>query len=187
MVKVIPPTGQVHLSDKTIPICEWNSAFHEHYAYTRGTIDIQGWKNMLKSLPEGFWKDENQKDNVKLIRPAHDAWGIEKIIFTFCDDFLLKILDLPYSQQTEWKSLLDPVYEVLGIDQSRVVRCLLARMPPGVQIPVHHDTGFWVQHTHRCHLAIDTHDNVEFLVGPTPELMQPVSALFGPFLYGFDD
>ena len=28
--------------------------------------------------------------NVKMTRPAHDAWGIKKITFNFCDDFLLK-------------------------------------------------------------------------------------------------
>ncbi|RYY68955.1 hypothetical protein EON63_24235, partial [archaeon] len=30
---------------------------------------------------------------------------------------------------------------ILGIPEDRVVRCLLARMPANVQIPVHHDTG----------------------------------------------
>ena len=178
MVKVQPPEGKVHLADKTIPICEWSQPFHEHYAYLRGSIDIQGLKDKLRSLPKDFWKDENQQDNVKIIRPAHDAWGIEKIIFTFCDDFLLKILDLPYSQEASWKELLLPIYAVLGIEHERVVRCLLARMPPGVKIPVHHDTGLWVQHTHRCHVAIDTSDAVEFLVGPTPESMRPVSVFY---------
>lgn len=29
-------------------------------------------------------------------------------------------------------------------------------MPPGCVIPVHHDTGLWVQHTHRIHVAVTT-------------------------------
>lgn len=37
-----------------------------------------------------------------------------------------------------------------------MVRCLLASMPPGCVIPVHHDTGHWVKHSHRIHVAIVT-------------------------------
>lgn len=37
-----------------------------------------------------------------------------------------------------------------------MVRCLLASMPPECVIPVHHDTGHWVQHTHRVHVAVVT-------------------------------
>lgn len=51
---------------------------------------------------------------------------------------------------------LQPVMDVLGIPEEKMVRCLLASMPPGCLIPVHHDTGHWVQHTHRVHVAIIT-------------------------------
>lgn len=46
--------------------------------------------------------------------------------------------------------------DVLGIPEGKVMRCLLASMPPGCVIPVHHDTGLWVQHTHRIHVAVTT-------------------------------
>ena len=39
-------------------------------------------------------------------------------------------------------------------------------MPPGVKIPVHHDTGYWVKYTHRVHVAIITDPSVDFFVGP---------------------
>jgi hypothetical protein len=172
MVKVIPPAGKVELADKLQPSCTKQP--EEFYAFTRATIDIKPWKDKLASLPESFWNDEHQDGNVKLVRPAHDAWGIQKIIFTFCDDFLMKILDLPFSQQPEWRSLILSVYQAIGIDESKVVRCLLARMPPGVRIPVHHDTGMWVQHTHRVHLAIESGDEVEFWVGHNENSMQQV-------------
>ena len=42
------------------------------------------------------------------------------------------------------------------MDEKRIVRSLLAKMPPNVEIPVHHDTGYWVQYTHRVHVAICT-------------------------------
>jgi hypothetical protein len=167
--KVIPPLGRVDLVDKKEPIYQTPPPFNDHYAFILCRIDITNWKEKLSSLREEMWLDENQDDNVKLIRPAHDAWGVQKIIFTFCDDFLQQIIDLPYSEHEDWKNLLDSVYEAVGVDKSRIVRSLLARMPAGVKIPVHHDTGYWVKHTHRCHLPLETNDNVEFWVGPTEE------------------
>lgn len=172
---VLPPLGRVDLSQKDGPVFQKQPPFDEDYCYTRGQIDMTKWAAKIASLPESLWDDRNQTDNVKLVRASHDAWGIQKIIFTFCDDFLQQVVDLPYSQQTEWKALLTQVYEAIGIDESRVVRSLLARMPAGVDIPPHHDTGFWVKHTHRCHLAIQTSSLVEFWVGPTDGQMKNVS------------
>ena len=47
-----------------------------------------------------------------------------------------------------------PIFAACGVDESRVVRCLLAAMPPGATIPPHHDTGLWVARTHRVHVAV---------------------------------
>lgn len=163
------------LKDKQHPVCEMPTAQQkEDYAFTRATIDMTNWKAKMSSLDPSIWEDENQEGNVKLTRPAHDAWGIKKIIFTFCDDFLLKILDLPWSQDPTWRPLLMQVYDAIGVSPNRVVRCLLASMPPGVKIPIHHDTGHWVKHTHRCHLAVETGEGVVFLVGPTEDKMKQV-------------
>ncbi len=170
---IIPPNGIVPLSEKLTAICE-RDKFDPHYVYTRGIVDVSGLKNKLASLPADVWDDQNQEGNVRLTRPAHDAWGIKKIIFNFCDDFLMKVLDLPWSQLEEWRSLLLPIYNSIGVDESKIVRSLLASMPPGVAIPVHHDTGYWVKHCHRVHVAIDTGAEVDFLVGPTNDLMQKV-------------
>ena len=38
-------------------------------------------------------------------------------------------------------------------------------------LAVHHDTGYWVKHTHRVHVAIETGDMVDFKVGPNEENM----------------
>lgn len=172
-MKVIPPNGSVDLREKTKPIHLRPEPFDEFYAYTLATIDITGWKSKLNSLPDSMWKDDQQEGNVRLVRAAHDVWGIEKIIFTFCDDFLQQVLDLPFSEEEEWKALLDEVYKAVGIERHQVVRSLLARMPAGVTIPPHHDTGGWVKQTHRCHLALQTDDLVEFWVGPVEDKMQP--------------
>lgn len=151
-----PPPGEVKLSDKLIPICEREEPYDTFYAFTRSIVDIACFKMKLRQLPQELWEDENQDGNVKLIRPAHDRWGIKKIVFVFCDDFLQKVFDLPWSQLEEWRSLLIPIYTSVGVDEKRVARSLLASMPPGMSIPVHNDTGYWVKKTHRLHVAIET-------------------------------
>ena len=173
---VIPPEGQVSLAaDKKVPVCERPAGERgEFHAFTRGRVDVSAFKAKLRSLPPEAWEDEHQEGNVKLKRPAHDAWGIKKIVFNFCDDFLLKVLDLPYSRDEEWRNLLRPIYDAIGVDESKVVRSLLASMPPGMTIPVHHDTGYWVKHCHRIHVAIESGPGVDFLVGPTNDMLQKV-------------
>lgn len=169
---VIPPNGFVNLSDKSTPVFERQSDYDEYYAFTRATVDIQPFKTYLQSLPQTVWEDKCQDGNVQLIRPAHDKWGIKKIIFTFCDDFLQKIYDLPWSQLEIWRKYLLPIYQSVEINENQVVRSLLASIPPGVSIPVHHDTGYWVKKTHRLHVAVVTNDEVDFLAGPTCDDMK---------------
>ena len=176
--KVVPNVGVVELNDKVRPLCDWNPPFIGECCVTRGQVDVSGWKRVFSQLGEQLWIDECQEGNVRLIRPAHDAWGIQKVVFTFCDDYLQRVYDLPYSQHPTWKPLLQSVYKALNINEDRVVRALLARMPEGVSIPVHHDTGYWVRHSHRCHLAIETGEEVEFWVGPTADTMKMVFPRF---------
>ena len=97
-----------------------------------------------------------------------------QIVFTFCDDFMMKIFDLPWSHQPQWKELLSPIYQAIGVDEGRIVRSLLASMGPGISIPVHHDTGYWVKHTHRIHVAIESGELVDFTVGPTEDNLKKV-------------
>lgn len=164
---VIPPPGRVPLTDKQVPLYTRELKENEALAYTVAQLDVSAFKAFLLAAPKEVWDDDYaDKANIKLTRPAHDAWGIKKIMFTFCDDYLQKVLDLPYSQDPQWKQFLTPIYQACGVPESRVVRALLASMPPGVNIPVHHDTGYWVKRTHRMHVAIITDsNNVNFLVG----------------------
>lgn len=174
---VIPPLGHVNLTRKTVPLCERDLFEDEAMAYTLGQVDVSAFKAHLLSHDEhigtanDIWSDEyHDVHNVKLMRPAHDRWGIKKIVFTFCDDFLSKVLDLPFSQDNEWRKFIIPIYDAIGVDEKRIVRSLLAKMPPNVEIPVHHDTGYWVQYTHRVHVAICTDSaKVNFYVGKTED------------------
>jgi hypothetical protein len=91
-----------------------------------------------------------------------------QIVFVYCDDFLRRCFELPWVHDAEWRELLMPVFEALGVPLHKIVRCLLAAMPPGISIPPHHDTGYWVHYTHRIHLPVVTEPGrVAFRVGPT--------------------
>ena len=172
-----PPIGLVSLiPDKSCPVSmldeEVISIYNNKLIVTRGFCDVSQIKQKIRNLPKEAWGKGEDYGNVDLVRPSHDQWGITKIIFTFCDDFLLKVLDCPFSQQAEWQSLLYPIFEQLKVDKSKVVRCLLAKMAPNMTIPVHHDTGYWVKYTHRVHVPIESGPGVEFLVGPTEDSMK---------------
>eukprot|EP01039_Chlorochromonas_danica_P007164 gene7164-7922_t len=174
---VIPPEGVVDIKDKAKPVCQTPGPYPP-LAYTRGFYDISAWKAKLKEIfdtPVWHEHDHHSPTTVKMARAAHDAWGVHKIIFIFCDDFLQKVVELPNYQKSEWRELILPIFHQMGVDENRVVRCLLARMPSGVSIPVHHDTGYWVKYTHRCHVALETSELVDFMVGPNENNMVKMS------------
>lgn len=136
-----------------------------------------------KKIPSNnLWNEQNaSKNNVKITRPSHDRWGIKKIVLMFCDDFLHTIYTLPWYQEgnktgNEMHSALQPILDCLGIQKSQLVRCLLAGLPPGVTIPVHHDTGEWVRYTHRVHVPIIVPDpsKVLFRCGPNEQSLERV-------------
>ncbi len=186
----LPERGEfIPLKDKQKPTCEVPIANRSPpYAVLLGGTDgnvgpesllkeeVNAIKHLLETEGESVWDEMNHhKNNVKLIRPSHDKWGIKKAVFVFCDDFLRRIYHFPWFQPgTEWAIVLNLILSKLGIPRHTVVRMLLASMPPGVVIPTHHDTGLWVQRTHRVHVPIVSSEAVKFLVGTDEESMKPV-------------
>ena len=177
-----PPSGQVRYVDKSAPIFERCAegkmssdevAIATPYIFTRGCVDVSQMATYLESEGDELWSEEKAREqNVHIARPSHDAWGIRKLCFVFCDDFLLRRYRLPLWRDAHWRSMLDPIFEACGVPPHRIVRCLLASMPPSTVIPVHHDSGYWVKYTHRLHCAIITHPNVVFRVGATADDLQ---------------
>ena len=51
-------------------------------------------------------KQEHARSNVKLARPAHDRWGIGKIVFVYSDDFLKKVYTFPWFHDPEWRQVM---------------------------------------------------------------------------------
>jgi hypothetical protein len=86
----------------------------------------------VKSL-SNFWDTNNAyKNNVHIVRPSHDKWGIKKIILVFCDDFLRMVYEMPWWHQKDLQEAIQPVLDVLQVPRHRVVRCLFASLPPNV-------------------------------------------------------
>ncbi|KAM3571679.1 hypothetical protein VYU27_006288 [Nannochloropsis oceanica] len=172
----IPPAGQVGLGHKGVPINQlpeeaWG---HVPLCRTRGQVCVAGLKRKLAEGGPKLWQEEEaRKSNVGVIRPSHDAWGIGKIVFVYCDDFLRRCFEMPWMHDPEWRALLLPIFDALGVPPHKIVRCLLASMPPGIAIPPHHDTGYWVHYTHRIHLPVITDPaHIAFRVGPSDAHLQ---------------
>jgi hypothetical protein len=168
---------------------------------TRGFVDVSKLQKMVREgfdidyrqnaeelpplSPTNYWDPRNaDKDNVTLTRPSHDAWGIGKIVLIFSDDFLTKVYQFPWWK--EFEEALQPIIDVLFNDGANnnnnnnkglMVRALLASLPPGSTIPVHHDTGEWVKNTHRVHVPILVQDpsRVLFQCGPSNDTLQRIS------------
>jgi hypothetical protein len=163
---------------------------------TRGSIDVTQIQNLVREgynltyptedgqkpplSPHNLWDPRNAaKNNVSVTRPSHDAWGIKKIALLFCDDFNTKIYELPWWK--EFEPSLQPVLKSILPPGGRLIRALFASLPPGVTIPVHHDTGEWVKRAHRVHVPIlvNNPSKVLFRCGPSPESMQRIDCTPG--------
>lgn len=78
--------------------------------------------------------------------------------------------------KSAWEAAVQPVLSVLNISSSQVVRLLLASLPSGTTIPVHHDTGEWVKFTHRIHVPIVVNDasKILFRCGPNASTLEAI-------------
>jgi hypothetical protein len=133
--------------------------------------------------PTNLWDMANAAvNNVAICRPSHDAWGIKKVVLIFCDDFLRDIYELPWWHgRSDIRDAIQPILDQLQISPDRIARLLLASLPPGVTIPVHHDTGEWVKHTHRVHVPVlvKNPSKILFRCGLLPSTIQPIECTPG--------
>ena len=137
------------------------------------TANITALQNKLNNMPEEMWEDSVQREhgNATLTRAAHDRIGIRKIVFIFSDDILSTVLRHPWWKT--WQNELRPIFESVNINPNRLIRCMLARIPPKTHIGMHHDTGRWTTLSHRMHIPIFTNVNkVVFRSGNTTDQME---------------
>jgi hypothetical protein len=183
MALLVPPPGMVPISDKQYPTCDASPEAQaaptpkEPYVFLRGKVDITPLLAVMEKVGDDLWDEEKQNElNVRMTRPAHDKWGIKKAIFVFCDDFMKNVYQFPWLLDEDWSTAFEPILQLLGTTQDKVVRMLLASMPPACVIPPHHDTGYWVRKTHRIHVPLVTDTSVvNFSVGALEKSMQPVA------------
>ncbi|CAH0479679.1 unnamed protein product [Peronospora belbahrii] len=133
-------------------------------------IDLSLLQERIRAGGRALWDPTHQRTNVSVRRAGHDMWGIDKVVFIFGDDYLKKVYTFPWFYS--WQKELVAIFEQINIPLNRVVRCILASMPPGAEIPVHHDTGSWVQFTHRMHIPVFTSSDIDFYVGWNDQNMQ---------------
>jgi hypothetical protein len=129
-------------------------------------------KRRLNASPELWEEDLHETQNVRMTRAGHDRWGVKKIVLIISDDYIHRVFKMPWYEQ--WKDVLEPIFARTGHSPDRVIRCLFALLPPDVTIPVHHDTGFWVENCHRVHVPIITNELVDFNIGLTADSMKKI-------------
>ena len=174
------PFGELTLQDKRVPLCNLPDGPERAaipLATSRGTVEIAPLLALLAESPDDVWLPEGQQSNVNMQRAGHDRWGVGKIVLVFCDDFFTQVFHMPWWHRPEksWRAAVMPILTSLGVPENRLIRCLLAAMPPGQHIPTHHDTGVWVPRCHRIHVPLVTDPSkVFFSVGYTEDEMQAV-------------
>lgn len=170
-----PPAGEACFDDKQAPTEQGHATSSDTFCFLRGSSDVARLKARLEKDDAFVWSDAYAEEhNVTLARPSHDGWGIRKLAFVFCDDFLHRVYRLPLWEDPGWRALLDPILESCGVPRERIIRCLLASMPPHTVIPPHHDSGYWVPRSRRLHCAIKTNSKVVFLAGRTLDEMHRI-------------
>jgi hypothetical protein len=129
-----------------------------------GTVNVSALRAAVEEHGAALWASDF---GVRVKRYGHDAWGVGKAVFLYCDDELEETLVFPLRTHEPWRTVLSSVFEELDVPEACVVRCLLAKLPPGATIPPHYDTGEWVGRVHRVHVPIivDEPDSIDFLVG----------------------
>ena len=164
-----------------IPLCEKTRKYIEANEKVQ-LVQVRGFncesrvaavRARMEEKGEGLWDSSTQAiHNVQIQRAGHDRWGIDKVILMFCDDYMKCIYEFPFWNQ--WKDLIVPLLEQIDISSTQLIRCVFARMPISSNIPVHHDTGQWVNQSHRIHIPISTHSDIHFKVGRTEMEMERV-------------
>ena len=178
----MPPPTHLDLRDKEHPSCELppaiasRRAWHVRYATADASAAAKLKARMLREgerpETEGLGTLPAKTSDCGLRRAFHDELGVRKVVFCFCDDMLRVVYRLP--AWDSWRDELEGVFRAAGVRPDRVVRCLLAELGAGVDIPVHHDTGYWATRSHRVHVPLITDAAVEFYTGATESTLERV-------------
>lgn len=108
-------------SQKQVPLCELDPAVASAFPVVierQCNIDISAIQKRIRAAGEKLWDPAHQKDNVPIQRAGHDKWGIGKVVFVFCDDYISRVYTFPWFH--EWKNELEPIFKQIQIPLERV-------------------------------------------------------------------
>ena len=169
----VPPGDWMDLRHKLTPSEQWpEDVPTPPLCVSRGQANVTKLQKCLVQMDDIDWSDQAQQKhgNATLTRAAHDRIGVAKIIFMFSDDLLTHVFR--HAWWLEWKEPLEQIFASIGVDPNKIIRCMLARLPPKTHIGIHHDTGRWATVSHRVHVPIFTDPTkVVFRSGRTPSTM----------------
>lgn len=81
-------------------------------------VDVSALQRRIRAEGEQLWDPSHQTDNVPIQRAGHDKWGIGKVVFVFCDDYISRVYTFPWFHA--WKDELEPVFQQIQIPLERV-------------------------------------------------------------------
>eukprot|EP00501_MAST-03F_sp_TOSAG23-6_P000316 GSMAST32.ASY1.ANO1.323.1 assembled CDS len=168
VLPTLPPVGVIPLEDKALPTENLPPSERSSIACCRlrhSNLDVTQIRDRLLTLhiDGNIWDANKQASNLYVPRPYHDKLGIGNVCFIYCDDAAQNCYRFPWF--LEWKEELESIFKQIGVSSEQVIRCVFACLPAGVTIPVHHDSGRWVEVAHRIHVPLVTNPGVTFFAG----------------------
>jgi hypothetical protein len=127
-----------------------------------GQIDVSALQACVTRQTEEDWTAESSRQaKFEVHRQTHT-------IFLLFDQDFRHVEPTWLPKGKEFADALKPLMVSISAHfgyQGWAVRCIVTRLRAGARIGVHADSGFSLNHAHRCHLPIFTNDQVAFSVG----------------------
>lgn len=128
-----------------------------------GHVDCRELAERALAAQEGAWYEDPRRQN------DYDVHAeTQSIILSFCTGWP----KVQVSAAKGWDAFADVAVPVMKAviakyypPNGRVLRAMLARLPPGCRIPRHRDTHPSFSVGHRIHVPLVTNPDVEFIVG----------------------
>ena len=133
------------------------------------SVNVKPLQRRLAEIPEAVWnvktfrqeRADAQKDTQSIIL-CWSGFSTASDAEFGSDAFVTNKWTAEYQY---FKDVMDPINNLItGIYSKRVIRSMLTRLHPGGTIPVHRDIDPTFTASHRIHVPIVTHPDVEFRI-----------------------
>jgi len=135
-------------------------------------VDITVIREVLARLPESTWHAWQYRRQYYVEHAATNS-----IPFAFLEngrDPANPEFDQWFDQPQGLRDAVLPIAQAIAdFYQGRIVKLMLVRLPAGMTIPVHTDSGNALTQVHRCHLPIVTDPKVAFWIEGEEFYLEP--------------